>query len=97
MIGRYISLALRQETACDSVSLVSKLIGACGSVAQGGIQQQFKAAAPMVSSLLAGLLDDNKTVGKDGDCRRYILADEDAVGVWESDHVGCWPRTWTLR
>lgn len=53
----------------------------------GGIQQQFKAAAPMVSSLLAGLLDDNKTVGKDGDCRRYILADEDAVGVWESDHI----------
>ncbi|KAH7420854.1 hypothetical protein KP509_13G025900 [Ceratopteris richardii] len=50
----------------------------------GGIQQQFKAATPVVSTLLGGLTDSEKSSGK-ADLKSYILDDGDAVGVWESE------------
>ncbi|CAK9207812.1 unnamed protein product [Sphagnum jensenii] len=53
----------------------------------GGIQQQYKAAAPLVSSLLTGLLEDDVFKKEDGGCRKYIIDSSDAVGGWESDKV----------
>lgn len=54
---------------------------------QGGIEMQFKAGAPLVSTLLRGLLDTASAQKKDGGCRTYIIDDSDAVGGWESDEV----------
>jgi len=48
---------------------------------------QFKAAAPLVSSLLRGLVEGANAQKKDGGCRTYIIDDSDAVGGWESDEV----------
>lgn len=53
----------------------------------GGIQMQFKAAAPLVSSLLRGLVEGANAQKKDGGCRTYIIDDSDAVGGWESDEI----------
>lgn len=56
----------------------------------GGIRQQFKAATPVVSTLLEGLIDtqdltEEKNVKSS--VKAYILDDGDAVGVWESEKV----------
>ncbi|KAI5072320.1 hypothetical protein GOP47_0012426 [Adiantum capillus-veneris] len=52
----------------------------------GGIQQQFKAATPVVSSLLGGLIKTENPADKN-DIDSYIIDDADAVGVWESEKV----------
>ncbi|MCO5613011.1 hypothetical protein L7F22_067284 [Adiantum nelumboides] len=52
----------------------------------GGIQQQFKAARPVVSSLLGGLIERDSSAEKN-DVNSYIADDGDAVGVWESEKV----------
>lgn len=48
---------------------------------QGGIQQQLKAATPLVSQLLRGL-------GGGGSPEKTVLNEEDAVVQWETDQVG---------
>ncbi|KAH9295135.1 hypothetical protein KI387_038723, partial [Taxus chinensis] len=50
----------------------------------GGIQQQFKAAVPVVSSLLNGLLED-EAAEDDSSYKKYFLDEGDATGVWEKD------------
>ncbi|BBN09923.1 hypothetical protein MPTK1_4g23770 [Marchantia polymorpha subsp. ruderalis] len=50
----------------------------------GGIQQQFKAAGPVVTSLLSGLVDSDNYKAEGG-YRSYIIDDSDAVGAWEND------------
>lgn len=52
----------------------------------GGIQQQFKAATPVVSTLLEGLIDTQE-LAQENTTKTYILDDGDAVGVWESEKV----------
>eukprot|EP00250_Pteridium_aquilinum_P034650 c7880_g1_i1 orf=136-1098(-) len=52
----------------------------------GGIQQQFKAAMPVVSSLFGGLID-GQDPAQENVINNYILDDGDAVGVWESKKV----------
>lgn len=48
---------------------------------------QYKAGAPLVSSLLKGLIEGEASRKEDGGCRKYIIDDGDAVGGWESDEV----------
>jgi hypothetical protein len=48
---------------------------------------QYKAGAPLVSSLLKGLIEGEASRKEDGGCRKYIIDDSDAVGGWESDEV----------
>lgn len=52
----------------------------------GGIQQQFKAAGPVVSALLKGLIDMND-LSQENAFKRYIIDEGDAVGVWEAEKV----------
>lgn len=52
----------------------------------GGIQQQFKAAVPIVSSLLNGIVED-EVVNDDSSYRKYFLDEGDATGVWEKDKI----------
>jgi hypothetical protein len=48
---------------------------------QGGIKQQFKAAVPLVYSLLRGLVGSSSAEAS----KKTLLDEADAVGVWESD------------
>ncbi|KAL2632410.1 hypothetical protein R1flu_017096 [Riccia fluitans] len=50
----------------------------------GGIQQQFKAAGPVVTSLLNGLVDSD-SYKQASDYRSSIIDEGDAVGAWEND------------
>lgn len=52
-------------------------------IAQGGIKQQFKAAVPLVYSLLRGLVGTSSAEAS----KKYLLDEADAVGVWESANV----------
>ena len=50
----------------------------------GGIRQQFKAAMPMVETLLKKL---KVQPGLEGRMNAEILDDGDAVGAWSSDKI----------
>ena len=50
----------------------------------GGIRQQFKAAAPMVESLLRQL---KNVPGLEGPLQAKIIDDADAVGAWVGDNI----------
>uniref|UniRef100_A0A0D6QZW1 DUF1995 domain-containing protein n=1 Tax=Araucaria cunninghamii TaxID=56994 RepID=A0A0D6QZW1_ARACU len=52
----------------------------------GGIQQQFKAAVPVVSSLLNGIIED-EAAAADNSYKIYFLDEGDATGVWEKDEI----------
>lgn len=52
----------------------------------GGIQQQFKAAVPVVSVLLNGLTGISDPL-QDSSFKSYIIDQGDAVGVWETKKV----------
>lgn len=52
----------------------------------GGIQQQFKAAKPVVSSLLNGLIE-GEAAEDDSAYQKYFLDEGDATGVWEQDKI----------
>ncbi|KAJ7552646.1 hypothetical protein O6H91_06G062800 [Diphasiastrum complanatum] len=51
----------------------------------GGIQQQFKAAVPMVNLMLTGLTKRDPT--EEITFQKYIVDEGDAVGVWENDDI----------
>ncbi|GLJ51696.1 hypothetical protein SUGI_1098740 [Cryptomeria japonica] len=52
----------------------------------GGIQQQFKAAMPVVSSLLNGLIE-GEAAADDSAYQKYFLDEGDATGVWEQAKI----------
>eukprot|EP00271_Cylindrocystis_brebissonii_P015650 TRINITY_DN385_c2_g1_i1.p1 TRINITY_DN385_c2_g1~~TRINITY_DN385_c2_g1_i1.p1 ORF type:complete len:384 (+),score=49.11 TRINITY_DN385_c2_g1_i1:92-1243(+) len=59
----------------------------------GGIQQQFKAASPLVSSLLNSVvgadegLEGRGNAQPDGGCKKSVVDSGDAVVAWESEKV----------
>nr|XP_024394691.1 uncharacterized protein LOC112291477 isoform X2 [Physcomitrium patens] len=80
--------AIKDEKIRMMLEIILPLIGATDlDDWPGGIEMQFKAGAPLVSTLLRGLLDTASAQKKDGGCRTYIIDDSDAVGGWESDEI----------
>eukprot|EP00252_Welwitschia_mirabilis_P003326 TRINITY_DN13409_c0_g1_i1.p1 TRINITY_DN13409_c0_g1~~TRINITY_DN13409_c0_g1_i1.p1 ORF type:complete len:244 (+),score=55.62 TRINITY_DN13409_c0_g1_i1:55-786(+) len=79
--------AIRDGLTQLQLELLLPLIGATDlDDWPGGIQQQFKAAIPVVSSLLSGLIEEENFRNNDS-FHKYFLDEGDATGVWENEKV----------
>jgi len=77
--------AWKNGAKCQRVEILLPLIGATDlDDWPGGIQQQFKAAQPLVETLLRGIKAEP---GLEGPLGAEILDMGDAVGKWESEKV----------
>ncbi|KAK3262543.1 hypothetical protein CYMTET_28605 [Cymbomonas tetramitiformis] len=88
--------ALEDDKRLIQVEMLLPLIGATDlDDWPGGIRQQFKAAAPMMESLLRKL----PGVMESGGCQTEILDQADAIGLWEGKGVAAvlFPTSATVK